>query len=615
MSTTEPMDTPDVVMATESEPVIFEFDILSFVYEARNTYGLRHEDYQRYRQYCARKLQRLRKSLSFVQTKGRKFHKRPVEEDVLTDVRFLEVALVDCERAWSTAMELKVYARDEPRKQYHMIRRLRKAAKLAHEFAVLCDAKTGRVDVRTSLDAKAYAAWLDGILHIELRAWQTALNQLTMAGVIYDKMAQTGTAYQENLCQAMVDQIDPNIRLCIYHLRMKEGDREVKARHAAAASRLPELNQLQARKSDDATTTTTTTSTSDVKDTIEWRGHTIPITNEELYAAMNYVREMEDQLDTSHISTTTKEDVTTIIMDAYSSVLTAYTRLERIARRLVKEDKTSSAKIRSSKSEQRSLALRRIYDFAIYHRLQHTIQRQNTLMAANAHRLRLQQSSVAAKLLGKKIKWSQIIKQQSRIVDYVHIILRLPSVKDDIALSQEVEAAIQFYRAILCQYTIEAYAQEQRFREAFALIDRVRDYLRQASSNKGETTHDDTLFSATALHEAEQSIQALQLRLHAAWTRHEDHVNSNISDKMASLSVQDESATTASSSSSTAITNKKPTITGPTFPPAIQPIAVKPVFFDLALNFIDYDTDTIATKGGKKGQGLSGLLGGLWGRK
>jgi hypothetical protein len=51
-------------------------------------------------------------------------------------------------------MELKVYARDEPRKQYHMIRRLRKAVKLAHEFAVLCNAETGRVDIRTSLDAK-----------------------------------------------------------------------------------------------------------------------------------------------------------------------------------------------------------------------------------------------------------------------------------------------------------------------------------------------------------------------------------------------------------------------------------------------------------------------------
>jgi hypothetical protein len=75
------------------------------------------------------------------------------------------------------------------------------------------------------------------------------LSTYILCRVIYEKMAQTGTSYQENLCQAMIDQIDPNVRLCVYHLRIKEGDREVKARHAAAASCLPELNQLQTRKS------------------------------------------------------------------------------------------------------------------------------------------------------------------------------------------------------------------------------------------------------------------------------------------------------------------------------------------------------------------------------
>jgi hypothetical protein len=63
------------------------------------------------------------------------------------------------------------------------------------------------------------------------------------------------------------------------------------------------------------------------------------------------------------------------------------------------------------------LALRRIYDFTIYRRLQHTIQRQNMLVMANAHRLRIQQASLFAKPPGKKIKWSQIIKQQNRIVE------------------------------------------------------------------------------------------------------------------------------------------------------------------------------------------------------
>jgi hypothetical protein len=56
---------------------------------------------------------------------------------------------------------------------------------------------------------------------------------------------------------------------------------------------------------------------------------------------MNHVREIEGHLDTSHINTNVKENITNTIMDTYSSILTAYTRLERVARRLVKEDKVN----------------------------------------------------------------------------------------------------------------------------------------------------------------------------------------------------------------------------------------------------------------------------------
>lgn len=59
---------------------------------------------------------------------------------------------------------------------------------------------------------------------------------------------------------------------------------------------------------------------------------------------------------------------------------------------------------------------------------------------------------------------------------------------------------------------------------------------------------------------------------------------------------------------------KRPSVSEPSFPPAIQPVPTKPVFFDMALNFIDYDVDAIATRGGRKRAGLGGLLGGLWNR-
>lgn len=57
------MDTP----ATPAVPLgPFSLPVLKIIIEGQGLHGLRYGDYQRYRQYCARRLQRLRKGLNFV---------------------------------------------------------------------------------------------------------------------------------------------------------------------------------------------------------------------------------------------------------------------------------------------------------------------------------------------------------------------------------------------------------------------------------------------------------------------------------------------------------------------------------------------------------------------
>jgi len=72
--------------------------VLAFTVDAQRQHGLRHDDFLRYRQYCARRLERLRHALKF--TQGRKqFSKKPVtRERASTDVRYLAIVLVNAER-------------------------------------------------------------------------------------------------------------------------------------------------------------------------------------------------------------------------------------------------------------------------------------------------------------------------------------------------------------------------------------------------------------------------------------------------------------------------------------------------------------------------------------
>lgn len=110
--------------------------------DAQQQHGLRHGDYQRYRGYCSRRIRRLRKVLKLPQGDRRHFKKRDVTDvhvnNPVADERFLHVPLILAERSWAYAMQLRQESNTEPRKKFHMIRKLRKACNYALQLEELC---------------------------------------------------------------------------------------------------------------------------------------------------------------------------------------------------------------------------------------------------------------------------------------------------------------------------------------------------------------------------------------------------------------------------------------------------------------------------------------------
>ena len=74
-----------------NEPVIFSLKVLGLIREAQQKHGLRHSDYQRYRNYCSRRLRRLRKAVGLVQGEKKKFHKKDVTEEIIAEEKHLQV--------------------------------------------------------------------------------------------------------------------------------------------------------------------------------------------------------------------------------------------------------------------------------------------------------------------------------------------------------------------------------------------------------------------------------------------------------------------------------------------------------------------------------------------
>lgn len=113
--------------------------VYNIIRDAQQQHGLRHGDYQRYRGYCSRRLRRLRRVLKLPQGDKRHFKRRDVTSTIVKDDKFLQIPLMMAERAWSYAMQLRQESNTEPRKKFHLVSRLRKAANYSLQLQELIE--------------------------------------------------------------------------------------------------------------------------------------------------------------------------------------------------------------------------------------------------------------------------------------------------------------------------------------------------------------------------------------------------------------------------------------------------------------------------------------------
>ncbi|KAI7830966.1 hypothetical protein BX661DRAFT_90987 [Kickxella alabastrina] len=160
-----------------------EFDIFGYVHDSRQTYGLRAQDYSRYRRYCAHHLRTVRKSVKMMQGTSTVYRKKEVTAEEATKPAHIEILVLEAERAWAYAMDLReLFSRtEEPRQRYHLIRRLKAACKAGSQLATVA---ASICDRRTSLAAYAYWLQIQGQMHFELGEWEAALDCAVLSRVV-----------------------------------------------------------------------------------------------------------------------------------------------------------------------------------------------------------------------------------------------------------------------------------------------------------------------------------------------------------------------------------------------------------------------------------------------
>lgn len=117
------------------------------------------------------------------------------------DVRLLELWLVQAERSWVRAGELRALFEenesDHKRKRHNARACLKKSTVYARELVRF--AKGMEADERTQLEAEAYACHLEGLVGMELGEWASAHSQLSTTLHIVETLKKN---WRSQLCGA-----------------------------------------------------------------------------------------------------------------------------------------------------------------------------------------------------------------------------------------------------------------------------------------------------------------------------------------------------------------------------------------------------------------------------
>uniref|UniRef100_A0A8C4HYS5 Signal recognition particle subunit SRP68 n=1 Tax=Dicentrarchus labrax TaxID=13489 RepID=A0A8C4HYS5_DICLA len=548
--------------------------ILQIIKESQQQHGLRHGDYQRYRGYCSRRLRRLRKTLGFKMGNRHKYIGKKITVEIVSDSRYLLLVLMEAERAWSYAMQLKQEANTEPRKRFHLMARLRKAAKHSEKLEKLCESP--RVDAKTKLEAQAYTAYLTGMVEFELQEWKRAMEAFNKCKTIYEKLASAFTEELAVLYRQRVDEISPNIRYCAYNIGDQNAINDLMQMRLTGGGGGMMAEKLEALITQARTRQAATMSE------VEWRGRTVPVKIDKARIFLLGLADNEAAIAQASNEETKEHLYETLLAECRDTIQAVREELKSEAKQRDRGSDADSGKVSN---------LQFLHSYLTYIKLCTLVKRNESM----AHTLQAKLKEPEADENKRGPRPQDLIRLYDIILQSLAELSTLQGLEDDHTFQKEVSLKTLVYKAYRCFFIAQSYVLVKKWSEALVLYERVLKYAKEVQSKA--KSFNNSLKDLPDVQELIAEVNAEKYSLQAAaildtdeTTRHTNMIKTFRLDPT--------------------LVGKQPNLVQ--FPPDFQPIPCKPLFFDLALNHVAFPPldDKVEQKG--KG-GLTGYIKGIFG--
>ncbi|KAI9171187.1 LOW QUALITY PROTEIN: Signal recognition particle subunit SRP68 [Paramyrothecium foliicola] len=306
-------------------------DITKTVVQGRDK-ALLYGDYSTYHSQLTKRLANSRKKLA-ISTKNRgKFQKRDAAtaEDVGSNHEYVHLLLLTSERAWAQAMSIKsAHSSDQKgivgRTRSHIVSRLEKAARAAELLASLLAQPASGASANDLLEAKAYAALIRGTMQFEKHSWEPCLQSYSVTRVVYSALATSakGDIFKDLLSET----IDPSIRYAAYQLKTpRTVPIPVIARKAfpqSDESLVREINRIDPNilSQGDADSRKALPGAESAPRTLNWRSRVVQIEDAQIAIAWGIVKGATARLEESLANLKNRDSHE--VAGAYDEILTA----------------------------------------------------------------------------------------------------------------------------------------------------------------------------------------------------------------------------------------------------------------------------------------------------
>ncbi|KAG0649199.1 Signal recognition particle subunit SRP68 [Hyphodiscus hymeniophilus] len=604
-------------------------DVTKFVITGRDKAKL-YGDSASYRTQLSNRIHNLRKKLGVATKPRAKYTPKPpiTAEDIGRNHEFAQLLLLTSERAWANAMSMREVHSSEKKgitgsTRSHIISRLHKASKYADElFKLLTDQTQTGATIEDVLEARAYAASLDGAMQFEKQSWEACVKSYSEARIIYSALASSTKS--DIFKDLLEDPIDQSIRYGAYQMRMPRTIAvPVIARKYFPRSDTELVSQVEKLDSDvlndQPTKTKATAESGDTRKRITWRSRTVDLEDAAIATALASVDSAASRLTETLASVTVTKDRAS----AYDDILIASQDAVDATKHAI--DELVGEGVGQGDKRMQSLQITKTsvsYDMVSWRIGRNRVlvgERDGAVLDAPVVKQSKKKNAKPVKEEGTGRKLAHLREKAvlyDSILQSLDSIKELPGVAADSSFREELDAKYGYFSALKCLTIARSHAILSSPKNALALLSRALEKSTTAHSHLSSTMETDSRSPPNITISADEAA-FLQNLLTAEVQRYRALVElSNLTEKASST------------------TNNQPLVERlneypakevdlqnlVSYPPKLEAVPVKPLFFDAAWNYIEYpgrevkreaQNGVVAEKGEVKSRRPSRRKGGL----